>query len=82
MDGDLTVTNTCNVPVYATWWINGHGGSWTLKPGEHTGTGYSSSDVAAGGASYYVCPKNASPVDSSGNALTGPVSSYVCVVRY
>jgi len=78
VNDDLTVTNTCNAPVYVTWWINGHSGSWTINPGDHTGTGYNSADVAAGSATFYACPQNYSPVDSAGNVLTSGIGNYNC----
>jgi len=79
VNDDLTFTNNCNQPLYVTWWIGGHSGSWTIDPGASTHTGYTGEDVAAGGGdTFYVCPKGDSPVDAAGNTLTGSVSNFTC----
>ncbi len=76
---DLTFTNTCNVTVYTEWHIGPHFGSWNIDPGTYQHTGYTGADVAAGGGdTYYVCPKNYSPVDSSYRRITTSVSNYTC----
>ena len=77
-NGDWTFTNRCNAPVYVQWIVGTYSGSWTIAPGDHTGTGFSGAQVASQDPSYYVCPATYSPKDPSGHTLTHPVPQYHC----
>jgi hypothetical protein len=77
-NGDWTFTNRCNAPVYVQWIVGTYSGSWTIAPGDHTGTGFSGAQIASQAPSYYVCPATFSPKDPGGHTLTHRVPQYHC----